>query len=219
MRPGAPPRDEDDLARRTAHAFGLARRAGRRRGCQRRPARGGARAASRRRSDGQARRVAGGRDVRSKTRWLAGFLQFAPRIACRRVLHRRRSQEIRCRGLCLSPRGCLPRQGGEGGLSRGPKNSEDVSCETVAAFRAADGLEKEEKEFAGRGGPAPPCNDPSAGSPTETLLRLLLPLGDQVRTASRPRAVVADRPPAGPEASPGRPIGSSDGRCVQRAGT
>jgi len=51
------------------------------------------------------------------------------------------------------------------------------------------------------------------------LLRLLLPLGDQVRTASRPRAVVADRPPAGPEASPGRPIGSSDGRCVQRAGT
>ena len=24
------------------------------------------------------------------------------------------------------------------------------------------------------------CNDPSAGSPTETLLRLLLPLNDQV---------------------------------------
>lgn len=108
-------------ARRTAHEFGLARRAGRRRGCQRRPARGGARAALRRRSDGQARRVTGGRDVRSKTRWLAGFLQFAPRIACRRVLHRRRSQEIRCRGLCLSPRGSLPRQGGEGSLFRGPQ--------------------------------------------------------------------------------------------------
>jgi hypothetical protein len=28
-------------------------------------------------------------------------------------------------------------------------------------------------------------NDPSAGSPTETLLRLLLPLNDKVRTASR----------------------------------
>ena len=28
-------------------------------------------------------------------------------------------------------------------------------------------------------------NDPSAGSPTETLLRLLLPLNDKVWTASR----------------------------------
>ena len=31
-------------------------------------------------------------------------------------------------------------------------------------------------------------NDPSAGSPTETLLRLLLPLDDQVRSSSRPLA-------------------------------
>ena len=31
-----------------------------------------------------------------------------------------------------------------------------------------------------------PGNDPSAGSPTETLLRLLLPLNDQVRASSRP---------------------------------
>ena len=29
------------------------------------------------------------------------------------------------------------------------------------------------------------ANDPSAGSPTETLLRLLLPLNDKVWTASR----------------------------------
>ncbi len=29
------------------------------------------------------------------------------------------------------------------------------------------------------------CNDPSAGSPTETLLRLLLPLNDQVWSSSR----------------------------------
>ena len=28
-------------------------------------------------------------------------------------------------------------------------------------------------------------NDPSAGSPTETLLRLLLPLNDKVRPSSR----------------------------------
>nr|CUU97766.1 hypothetical transcript [Hymenolepis microstoma] len=31
------------------------------------------------------------------------------------------------------------------------------------------------------------CNDPSAGSPTETLLRLLLPLNDQVWSSSQHR--------------------------------
>ena len=35
-------------------------------------------------------------------------------------------------------------------------------------------------------GPGPFSNDPSAGSPTETLLRLLLPLNDQVWTTFRP---------------------------------
>ena len=34
-------------------------------------------------------------------------------------------------------------------------------------------------------------NDPSAGSPTETLLRLLLPLNDRVWRAFRPGVVVA----------------------------
>ena len=33
-------------------------------------------------------------------------------------------------------------------------------------------------------------NDPSAGSPTETLLRLLLPLNDQVRSSSPNRAAL-----------------------------
>jgi hypothetical protein len=38
------------------------------------------------------------------------------------------------------------------------------------------------------------CNDPSAGSPTETLLRLLLPLNDRVWITFRPWVVVADLP-------------------------
>ena len=38
-------------------------------------------------------------------------------------------------------------------------------------------------------------NDPSAGSPTETLLRLLLPLNDQVCSTSQQRAAVAGSPP------------------------
>jgi hypothetical protein len=60
--------------------------------------------------------------------------------------------------------------------------------------------------------------DPSAGSPTETLLRLLLPLDDKVhwtfRNVSAPAATVIS-----PTNSPDHPIGRSDGRCVQRAGT
>ena len=37
-------------------------------------------------------------------------------------------------------------------------------------------------------------NDPSAGSPTETLLRLLLPLNDRVWTTFRPWVAVARLP-------------------------
>ena len=37
-------------------------------------------------------------------------------------------------------------------------------------------------------------NDPSAGSPTETLLRLLLPLNDQVWTTFRLEPGVATQP-------------------------
>ena len=63
-------------------------------------------------------------------------------------------------------------------------------------------------------------NDPSAGSPTETLLRLLLPLNDQVRASSRPTAPPGEgRAETNPMTSLNRSIGSSDGRCVQRAGT
>ena len=58
-------------------------------------------------------------------------------------------------------------------------------------------------------------NDPSAGSPTETLLRLLLPLNDQVWASSRrPRPLTAAG--TSPETSLNHSIGSSDGRCVQR---
>ncbi|KAI3478639.1 hypothetical protein L1887_59375 [Cichorium endivia] len=63
-------------------------------------------------------------------------------------------------------------------------------------------------------------NDPSAGSPTETLLRLLLPLNDKVQWNSRD---VAGGEPAHVAAilTLHRTIQSvrSDGRCVQRAGT
>jgi hypothetical protein len=66
-------------------------------------------------------------------------------------------------------------------------------------------------------------NDPSAGSPTETLLRLLLPLDGKVQSAS-PKPDATQLPGSrtegqAPGISPDHPIGRSDGRCVQRAGT
>jgi hypothetical protein len=61
------------------------------------------------------------------------------------------------------------------------------------------------------------ANDPSAGSPTETLLRLLLPLSDKVYTTLRRASRICE--PGTPKNSPDHSIGRSDGRCVQRAGT
>ena len=61
-------------------------------------------------------------------------------------------------------------------------------------------------------------NDPSAGSPTETLLRLLLPLNASVWSSSR-KTVSVNQLNHNPRTSLKRSIGSSDGRCVQRAGT
>ena len=61
------------------------------------------------------------------------------------------------------------------------------------------------------------ANDPSAGSPTETLLRLLLPLSDKVHSSFH--AETRNWTWRGPKYSPDHSIGRSDGRCVQRAGT
>ena len=63
-------------------------------------------------------------------------------------------------------------------------------------------------------------NDPYAGSPTNTLLRLLLPLNDPVWTSFRyipndPKTIRKTKPKISLKHS----IGSSDGRCVQRTGT
>jgi|JI10StandDraft_1071094.scaffolds.fasta_scaffold99218_6 hypothetical protein len=56
-------------------------------------------------------------------------------------------------------------------------------------------------------------NDPSAGSPTDTLLRLLLPLSDKVYSTSQRLRAQSGGFTSSLE------IGRSDGRCVQRAGT
>ena len=75
-----------------------------------------------------------------------------------------------------------PRKGKGGGDPGGPEN-EDAGKVTQRRCAHVRG---------GKTG-----NDPSAGSPTETLLRLLLPLNDKVWTASR--GIAAGEPAALPQ--------------------
>lgn len=128
-----------------------------------------------------------------------------------------------------------PRGGGGGGAAKGARPPPAAAAAPhpsarrpprARGRRPAPGGRPEgpRRGAGGRGGTrasgAPSGNDPSAGSPTETLLRLLLPLDSQVRPSSR-RSARAEADPGGadPRTSLNHPIGSSDGRCVQRAGT
>ena len=76
----------------------------------------------------------------------------------------------------------------------------------VVSDRGRGPPDERERRTAGRGEeedalallPRPPdVNDPSAGSPTETLLRLLLPLDSQVRPSSQRSARAVGRPRRG----------------------
>ena len=62
-------------------------------------------------------------------------------------------------------------------------------------------------------------NDPSAGSPTETLLRLLLPQMIRFNGLLATSGAANRFRRRDPNTSPDHSIGRSDGRCVQRAGT
>ena len=67
-------------------------------------------------------------------------------------------------------------------------------------------------------------SDRSAGSPTETLLRLLLPLNKRTQMIQLVNGVSNFMthqvlPDNHDSSLPSYSIGSSDGRCVQRAGT
>ncbi|KAL3524552.1 hypothetical protein ACH5RR_012924 [Cinchona calisaya] len=131
-----------------------------------------------------------------------GILQFTPSIAFRYVLHRCESRDIRCREsfrltvhaghLPRSPRTGRREGGGQFAFSLA------LSAPGFGSFHAASA-----RGAAGTTGSFPPAargpvwlhefavvcsagfdNDPSAGSPTETLLRLLLPLNDKVQWTS-----------------------------------
>uniref|UniRef100_A0A6N2N9P9 Senescence-associated protein n=1 Tax=Salix viminalis TaxID=40686 RepID=A0A6N2N9P9_SALVM len=133
-----------------------------------------------------------------------GILQFTPSIAFRYVLHRCESRDIRCESRSdYHKKKARPRHRGyEGGLL--VLNFLGASRAGVRwrAVSGADASLHGTRGHEGRVPPSPAChatgfdNDPSAGSPTETLLRLLLPLNDKVQWTSRD--VASGEPPTSP---------------------
>ncbi|PHT25323.1 hypothetical protein CQW23_35043 [Capsicum baccatum] len=151
-----------------------------------------------------------------------GILQFTPSIAFRYVLHRCESRDIRCResfvfteearvppthaadgargagcrfehSLALSAPGFVGRPPrAPGRARRGRGGGARAECRSTPPARAPRLL----NAFAGSFCCAGFDNDPSAGSPTETLLRLLLPLNDKVQWTSRD--VAGSEPPTSP---------------------
>uniref|UniRef100_A0A6N2MKG5 Senescence-associated protein n=1 Tax=Salix viminalis TaxID=40686 RepID=A0A6N2MKG5_SALVM len=142
-----------------------------------------------------------------------GILQFTPSIAFRYVLHRCESRDIRCResfrlsqkeGAPPTPRlrGRAPSTQFPWRFSRRGSLASRVGRRCVPPRHAwTRGRVPPEPSlschgFAGRSAGAGFDNDPSAGSPTETLLRLLLPLNDKVQWTSRD--VASGEPPTSP---------------------
>ena len=122
------------------------------------------------------------------------ILQFTLLIAFRCVLHRCESQEIRCWKLyCIALNAttfhetllrCVckdiePQQEDGGALK--PQNYRACTGVSGCANRACTCPHSRTSNNSCRQF----GNDPSAGSPTETLLRLLLPLNDQVWSTSQ----------------------------------
>ena len=134
------------------------------------------------------------------------ILQFTLLIAFRCVLHRCESQEIRCWKLYKVYRHKCPmlhsvtyngvyekRRPGNAKKASWRRQSSRPSClgKSIQVYKRCTGGEMRmvgvhmpSKEPATTT-PSSFNNDPSAGSPTETLLRLLLPLNDQVWSASQ----------------------------------
>ena len=140
------------------------------------------------------------------------ILQFAMRIAFRGVLHRGASRvihryryEYHASSSIFKDRVRL----GQFGNRKIPKLSQTKSKRLGRArlLESEARLREKERDF------SLVQNDPSAGSPTETLLRLLIPLAKLAQQVPAPRE---EAPSPGFASSA---ISISDGRCVQRAGT
>lgn len=141
-----------------------------------------------------------GRNLRSKTRWFTGFCNshHVSHFATFFIDARAEISVAESRTVCLAS--AAPRSAACPGQIGVPWR-QSAPC---------SGARPRGRGRRVRGGGPPPealryvfavvfrgnGNDPSAGSPTETLLRLLLPLNDKVQWTSRD--VAGGEPPASP---------------------
>ncbi|PHT28910.1 hypothetical protein CQW23_31508 [Capsicum baccatum] len=162
-----------------------------------------------------------GRNLRSKTRWFTGFYN-SHQVSHFATFFIDATAEISVAESCFhlqkthrSPRR-TPRMGREGQAVdssipwRFPHRGSLVACRVRRCTRSGNGggarvecrstpptrTPRLLNAFAGSFCCAGFDNDPSAGSPTETLLRLLLPLNDKVQWTSRD--VAGSEPPTSP---------------------
>ena len=160
-----------------------------------------------------------------KDSMVRGILQFTPGIAFRYVLHRCESRDIRCResyrarlASTAATRSSLPDPVRDGRAEAAPRSRSPVPWRppgrrgsvppAAPAARGGGAIgdatvrpgpsRRDRGSFTrSRVFPRPGLvNDPSAGSPTETLLRLLLPLNDKVQWTSHD--VAGSEPPTSP---------------------
>ena len=144
------------------------------------------------------------RNMRSKIRWFTEFCNshYVSHFAAFFIDARAKRSVVESCIDCVWPqnvrhsthasmgrfcRNVKPPFSGKRRVPRGDAQRGEMDCER--ALRACTSLRTATAR-------APPLynNDPSAGSPTETLLRLLLPLNDQVWPTFQQRGVVADSP-------------------------
>ncbi|KAF9672700.1 hypothetical protein SADUNF_Sadunf11G0071100 [Salix dunnii] len=131
-----------------------------------------------------------------------GILQFTPSIAFHNVVHRWESRDIHCRVDYHKKKARHRHRGYEGVLwySISLALRAPGSMASRVGRERVDGWEVPRAQIfchcQRRSAGAGFDNDPSAGSPTETLLRLLLPLNDKVQWTSRD--VASGEPPTSP---------------------
>uniref|UniRef100_A0A6N2KL56 Senescence-associated protein n=1 Tax=Salix viminalis TaxID=40686 RepID=A0A6N2KL56_SALVM len=145
-----------------------------------------------------------GRNLRSKTRWFTGFCNShqVSHFATFFIDARAEISVAESRSDYHKKKARPRHRGYEGGLL--VLNFLGASRAGVRwrAVSGADASLHGTRGHEGRVPPSPAChatgfdNDPSAGSPTETLLRLLLPLNDKVQWTSRD--VASGEPPTSP---------------------
>uniref|UniRef100_A0A6N2KJE8 Senescence-associated protein n=1 Tax=Salix viminalis TaxID=40686 RepID=A0A6N2KJE8_SALVM len=142
-----------------------------------------------------------GRNLRSKTRWFTGFCNShqVSHFATFFIDARAEISVAESRSDYHKKKARPRHRGYEGGLL--VLNFLGASRAGVR-WRAVSGADASLHGTRGGCPPSPAChatgfdNDPSAGSPTETLLRLLLPLNDKVQWTSRD--VASGEPPTSP---------------------